>query len=148
MPSMYPAPPVPSTSSASPLETSPVGPPPFQKGYSQCPGFDFTDTFAPTAKWSALRAILALAALEDLELESIDISSAFLNGDLEEEVYMEQPEGFHQGAYDDFLQLLKGLYGLRQSPRIWHKKLDKVFQEIGFAKVRCDHSIWIYQKDD
>ena len=118
------------------------------KGYSQRPGFDFTDTFAPTAKWSALRAILALAALEDLELESIDISSAFLNGDLEEEVYMEQPEGFHQGAYDDFLQLLKGLYGLRQSPRIWHKKLDKVFQEIGFAKVRCDHSIWIYQKDD
>ena len=118
------------------------------KGYSQCPGFDFKDTFAPTAKWSALHAILALAALEDLELESIDISSAFLNGDLEEEVYMDQPEGFHQGAYDDFLQLLKGLYGLRQSPRIWHKKLDKVLQEIGFTKVRCDHSIWIYQKDN
>ena len=53
-----------------------------------------------TAKWAALRAILAMAALEDMKLESIDISSAFLNGEQEEDVYMEQPEGFHQGAYD------------------------------------------------
>jgi hypothetical protein len=95
-----------------------------------------------------LCAIIAVAALEDLEIESIDISSAFLNGELEEEVYMEQPEGFHQGAYDDFLRLLKGIYGLRQSPRVWHKTLDKVLQQMGFRKVRCDHSIWIYEKGD
>jgi len=118
------------------------------KGYSQRPGFDFKDTFAPTAKWATLRAVLAIAALEDLELESIDISSAFLNGELEEEVYMEQPEGFHQGSDDDVLRLRKGLYGLRQAPRVWHKKLDSVLQELGFAKVRCDHSIWVYQRSD
>jgi hypothetical protein len=118
------------------------------KGYSQRPGFDFKDTFAPTAKWATLRAVLAIAALEDLELESVDISSAFLNGELEEEVYMEQPEGFHQGSYDDILQILKGIYGLRQSPRVWHKKLDSVLQQLGFKKVRCDHSIWIYQQGD
>ena len=64
------------------------------KGFAQHPGFDYTETFAPTPKWAALRAILALAALEDLHLESVDISSAFLNGTLTEEVYMQQPEGF------------------------------------------------------
>jgi transposase InsO family protein len=117
------------------------------KGFAQRPGFDYTETFAPTAKWAALRAIFAIAALEDMELESIDISSAYLNGELEEEVYMEQPEGFHQGAPDDYLKLLKGMYGLKQSGRIWHKKLDKELQDMGFSKVKCDHSIWVYQKD-
>ena len=63
------------------------------QGFSQRPGFDFTETFAPTPKWAALRAVLAIAALEDLELESVDISSAFLNGTLKEEVYMKQPNG-------------------------------------------------------
>jgi hypothetical protein len=118
------------------------------KGYAQRPGFDFTETFAPTAKWATLRAVLAMAALEDMELESVDISSAFLNGELEEEVYMQQPEGFHQGARDEFLLLLKGLYGLKQSPRIWHKKLNTVLVSLGFRQVLCDHSIWVYQKDD
>ena len=82
-----------------------------------------------------------MAELEDMELESIDISSTFLNGELEEDVYMEQPEGFHQGAYDDFLHLLKGIYGLKQAGWIWHKKLDKELQDMGFTKVKCDHSV-------
>ena len=56
------------------------------KGYSKRPGFDYTKTFAPIAKWAALRAIFALAALEDMEIESVDISSAFLNGDLNEDL--------------------------------------------------------------
>ncbi|THG93376.1 hypothetical protein EW145_g8394, partial [Phellinidium pouzarii] len=66
------------------------------KGFSQRPGLEFSQVFAPTAKWAALRAILALAALEDLELYSIDISTAFLNGDLDHDVYMDQPEGFEE----------------------------------------------------
>ena len=66
------------------------------KGFSQRPGFDYNETFAPTPKWASIRAILALAALEDLELESVDISSAYLNGELKEEVYMKQPEGFEE----------------------------------------------------
>ena len=83
-----------------------------------------------------------------MELESIDISSAFLNGELEEDVYMEQLKGFHQGAPEDYLKLLKDMYGLKQSGRIWHKNLDKELQDMGFNKVKCDHSIWIYQKDE
>jgi hypothetical protein len=82
-----------------------------------------------------------------MELDSIDISSAFLNGELEEEVYLQYPEGFQQGAHDEFLLLLKGLYGLRQSPHIWHKKLNAVLISLGFKQVLCDHSIWVYQKD-
>ena len=118
------------------------------KGYAQQPGLDFKETFAPTAKWATIRAILALAAIEDMELESVDISSAFLNGVLEEEVYMEQPEGFHQGARDDFLLLLKGLYGLKQAPNIWHKKLNSVLLTLNFKQVLCEHSVWVYEKDD
>lgn len=63
------------------------------KGYSQRPGLEFSQVFSPTAKWAAIRAILAIAALEDLELLSVDISNTFLNGELEHDVYMDQPEG-------------------------------------------------------
>ena len=118
------------------------------QGYSQRPGFDFTETFAPTAKWAALRTILAIAAIEDYEIESVDISSAFLNGEIDHEIYIRQPEGFTQGDPDDVLRLFKGLYGLHQSGNLWYKKLDEVLVEIGFAKVRCDNSIWVYRRDD
>jgi hypothetical protein len=65
------------------------------QGFSQRPGVDFTATFAPTTKWAALHTIFALAAIEDLELESVDISNAYLNGVLKDvEVSMKQPEGF------------------------------------------------------
>jgi hypothetical protein len=70
------------------------------KGYLQHPGFDFHETFAPTVCYSTLHIILAISALEDLELCSIDISHAYLNGELEEEIYMEQPEGFEAGGPD------------------------------------------------
>ena len=67
------------------------------QGFSQRPGLDYGETYAATVKWATLRAILALGALEDLEIESVDISSAFLNGEIDAEVYMHQPEGFPQG---------------------------------------------------
>ena len=70
------------------------------------------EAFAPRPKWASIRAILALAALEDLELESIDISSAYLNGELKEEVYMHQPQGFKEKTPDWVWRLRKALYGL------------------------------------
>lgn len=79
------------------------------KGFSQRPGFDFEQTFAPTAKWAALRAILALAALEDLEVETVDISNAYLNGELEHDVYMQEPEGFQQLGPGWALKLIKSM---------------------------------------
>jgi len=114
------------------------------QGFSQHPGFDYTEMFAPTPKWAALRAILALAAMEDLYLESVDISSAFLNGKLEEEVYMCQPPGFVQKGNNYVWHLLKSLYGLKQAGRCWHKKLNEVFEKMGFSKLLVEHSVWIY----
>ena len=83
------------------------------QGFSQRPGFDYTETFAPTPQWAAIRAILALVAFEDLYLESVDISSAFLNGKLQEEVYMHQPEGFVERDKTWVWHLIKSIYGLR-----------------------------------
>ena len=118
------------------------------KGYSQRPGFDFTETYAPTAKWDAIRLILAIAVIEDLLLESVDISCAFINAELDAEVYMQQPEGFVQGGPDWVCHLLKAINGLKQSGRMWHQKLDQVFREMGFHRIQSDHSIWIWHKGD
>ena len=96
------------------------------KGYSQRPGFDFKETFAPTVRYSTIRIILAIAALEDLELRSLDISHAYLNGELEEEIYMRQPEGFEVGGPEYVCRLKKSLYGLKQAGRVWNKKLHSV----------------------
>ncbi|KAI5116144.1 hypothetical protein M0805_003231 [Coniferiporia weirii] len=90
------------------------------KGFLQRLGMDFDQTFSPTAKWAALRTILALAALEDLCLFSVNISNAFLNGDMEHEVYMDLPEGYKQLGLEDAssgyaLKLVKVLYGLKQA---------------------------------
>ncbi|KZT28913.1 hypothetical protein NEOLEDRAFT_1225147, partial [Neolentinus lepideus HHB14362 ss-1] len=119
------------------------------KGFSQRPGFDYNETFAPTPKWASLRAILALAALEDLELESVDISTAYLNGTLEEDVYMRQPKGFEQKGPEWVWRLQKLLYGLKQAGRHWHEKLNEVLTEkLGFSRLTCEHSVWVYGKDD
>jgi hypothetical protein len=118
------------------------------KGYSQRPGFDYTEVFAPTFQQSSLRLILALSAIEDLELHSVDISSAFLNGDLDEEIYMKQPEGFHEGGPNHVCKLKKSLYGLKQAARQWNKKLHATLQSMGFKHLDSNHSIHIYVKDD
>jgi hypothetical protein len=118
------------------------------KGFGQRPGVDFDETFAPTTKWAALRAILALAALEDLELESIDISNAYLNGELHNvDVYMQQPDGFAERDSTWVARLLKGLYGLKQGGREWFCRLEEVLVELGFARIRSDLSVFIWEKD-
>jgi hypothetical protein len=89
-----------------------------------------------------------LAALEDWELESVDISSAFLNGVLQEEVYMEQPEGFQEKGSEWVWKLIKAIYGLKQAGRCWHEKLNEVLVSMGFKRIMSDHSIWIFLRDE
>lgn len=79
------------------------------KGFSQRPGVDFDKTFAPTAKWAALHAVLAICAIEDWEANSVDISNAFLNGNLVKEVCMDQPDRFEQGKPGVVCRLCKSL---------------------------------------
>jgi hypothetical protein len=118
------------------------------KGYAQRPGVDFDETFAPTTKWAALRTILALAGVEDWELESVDISNAYLNGELNDaDVYMEQPEGFADRDPSWVARLLKGLYGLKQGGRKWFERLEQVLIELGFSRIRSDASVFVWAKN-
>jgi hypothetical protein len=118
------------------------------QGFSQRPGVDFDETFTPTTKWAALRVIFALAALEDWELESVDISNAYLNSELKDiEVYMCQPEGFVEKDTTWVARLLKGLYGLKQGGQEWFKRLEEVLSQLGFSCIRADSLIFIWEKD-
>ena len=118
------------------------------QGFSQRPGFDYLETFAATMRWSTLRIILALAAIEDLELRSVDISHAFINSNIDTEIYMKQPEGFKQGGPNIVCRLNKSLYGLKQSPHLWSEKLASVLSELGFKHMQADPSVYLYKRDD
>ena len=98
-------------------------------------------------RMATLRVVLALAGLEDLDLRSLDISNAFVNGELEEEVYMEQPDGFHFGNKGDVLRLLKALYGLKQAPRVWNRTLHAMLKKLGFIRLKSDASLYLYRRD-
>lgn len=100
------------------------------------------------AKFASLRIVLAIAAAEDMKIHAMDVSSAFLNGDLDEEIYMRQPEGFVEPDKKHLVCRLKqSLYGLKQSPRQWYKKLHETFTSLGFSRTASDHSVWIWAKD-
>ena len=103
------------------------------KGYSQTYGVDFNETFVPVAKFTTIRCILAIGATENMEIHQMDVKTAFLKGELEEEIYMQQPQGFvKQGEENLVCKLKKTLYGLKQSPRAWYQKIDKFLVDFGF----------------
>ncbi len=119
------------------------------KGYSQRPGIDYSEVFAPTMRWASIRLILALAALEDWEVESVDVSNAYLNGVLPKDVrvYMDQPEGHVHPEYPDWVcRLLKGLYGMKQAGRLWYEKLGEILEQMGFKRLVSDSSIYVWEK--
>ncbi|KAG8951326.1 hypothetical protein FRC04_006566, partial [Tulasnella sp. 424] len=120
------------------------------QGFSQRPGIDFHEVFAPTMRWGALQTIFALAAIEDMEIESIDISNAYLNRVLPEGevVYMRQPEGFQQKDNEWVCRLKKGLYGLKQSGRLWYQRLGDELEKLGFKRLVSDPSIYAWGKED
>ena len=118
------------------------------KGYAQTYGVDYSDTFSPVAKMTSVRLFISLAVVHNWPLHQLDIKNAFLHGDLQEEVYMEQPPGFvAQGENGKVCHLKKSLYGLKQSPRAWFGKFSEVIQQFGLQKSRCDHSVF-YRKSD
>ena len=98
-------------------------------------------------RWSTLRVVLALAAIEDMELRSVDISHAFINSEIDAEVYMKQPDGFRQGGPEKVCRLNKSLYGLKQSPRLWSEKLSSVLAELGFKRLESDPCVYLYVQD-
>jgi hypothetical protein len=95
------------------------------KGYAQRKDIDYDEVFAPVARLDTVRLLVALAANKGWELHHLDVKSALLNGDLQEEVYVQQPEGFMKiGSEHKVLKLRKALYGLHQAPRALNAKLD------------------------
>nr|GEX22551.1 ribonuclease H-like domain, reverse transcriptase, RNA-dependent DNA polymerase [Tanacetum cinerariifolium] len=113
------------------------------KGYVQEQGIDFDEVFAPVAQIETVRLILALAAYHGWQVHHLNVKSAFLHGDLKEEVYVTQPEGFiQQGNSGKVYKLTKALYGLRQAPRAWNVKLDQTMKSLDFKKCNLEHAVY------
>ncbi|KAK1686989.1 hypothetical protein QYE76_047837 [Lolium multiflorum] len=114
------------------------------KGFSQIPGIDYNDVFSPVVKHSSIRAFFGIVAMRDLELEQLDVKTAFLHGELEEEIYMDQPEGFVVPGKEDLVcKLKRSLYGLKQSPRQWYKRFDSFMLAHEFKRSKYDSCVYI-----
>src|SRR6266478_7280525 len=113
------------------------------KGFSQVPGLDFADTLSPVARFETVRLLLATAALEDWDIKALDVKTAFLYGALDEELYMEQPQGFMQKGQEGKVYCLKkALYGLKQASLAWNKAVNKSLIDIGFKRLIFDASVY------
>ncbi|KAL9444243.1 hypothetical protein AB3S75_017429 [Citrus x aurantiifolia] len=112
------------------------------KGYAQLFGVDFSETFAPVARLDTIRLLLALAAQKQWKIYQLDVKSAFLNGYLDEEIFVEQPEGFVADPKKVYL-LKKALYGLKQAPRAWYSRIDDHLLNIGFNKSMSESTLYI-----
>lgn len=113
------------------------------KGFQQQYGIDYNETFAPVVKIKSLKMLLSLAAQLNLELKQLDFDTAFLNATLTEDVYMEQPEGFHNGDPNMVCKLHKALYGLKQAPHEWNRDLNQFLIQLGYQQLQCDTCVYV-----
>jgi hypothetical protein len=126
------------------------------KGFSQTLGVDYWDTFAPVAKMSTLRTVLAVAVQQNWHLEHSDVSNAYVNSSFEEdgegeEIFLEQPQGLEiKGRHGEHLvcKLKKGLYGLKQSGRMWNKNIHKKLLDLGFTQSLADTCLYTKRVQD
>ena len=114
------------------------------KGFSQRPGFDFHETYAPVAKIQTFRTLLALVVLHKLELHAMDVITAFLNGKLKEEIFMELPDGYKIPTM--IAKLQRSLYGLKQLPRQWYAELNTFLLSLEYTRSLADEAFY-YKKD-
>jgi cell pole-organizing protein PopZ len=113
------------------------------KGYAQKSGIDYNETFAPVARLDTIRTLIALAAQKGWKLFQLDVKSAFLNGVLEEDVYVEQPEGFEvKNAGHKIYKLRKALYGLKQAPRAWYSEIDAYLSMCKFKRSTSEATLY------
>ncbi len=135
------------------------------RGFQQVQGVDYGETFAPVVKYASVRALCAEVAKEDLELEQMDVKTAFLDGDIDEDIFIEVPEGFEItkediahldlgddvdiGSLDLVCKLEKSMYGTKQAPRCWNKKINSVLAgDLGFTRSDGDPCLYVKQTDD
>nr|GFC84663.1 retrotransposon protein, putative, Ty1-copia subclass [Tanacetum cinerariifolium] len=114
------------------------------KCYTKTLGIDYEETFSPVADIRAIRILIAIAAYYDYEIWQMDVKTAFLNGYLNEEVYMEQPEGFVNPKYPNWVcKLKRSIYGLKQASRQWNKRFDNEIKKFGFTQNYDEPCIYL-----
>ena len=119
------------------------------KGYSQLYGADYDETFSPVVRFSSIRTLLSFAIQNNLHVHQMDVVTAFLNGHLEEEIYMEQPEGYIKPGQEHLVcKLKKSIYGLKQSPRCWSKAFTEFMMEIGFKQSTSDPCVFVRSRKE
>jgi len=117
------------------------------KGYNQEEGIDYEETYAPIARLEVIRMLLAFASIMDFKLYQMDVKSAFLNGFIQEEVYVDQPPGLENLEKPNHVfKLKKALCGLKQAPRAWYERLSTFFLEKDFSRCKVDTTLFIKRK--
>ena len=110
---------------------------------------DYDETFSPVVRFESIRTIIGMAAKQGLVLEQMDVKTAFLNGELQETIYMKQPEGFIEPGKENLVCLLhRSIYGLKQSARCWNFELDKQMKKMGFKQSETDPCIYVQVMKD
>ncbi|PKU77708.1 Retrovirus-related Pol polyprotein from transposon TNT 1-94 [Dendrobium catenatum] len=116
------------------------------KGFNQEHGIDYTETFSPVAKMPTIRVLILIAIHHNWNIHQLDVSNAFLHGNLSDTVYMQQPPGFQDSLHPNYVcRLKKALYGLKQSPREWYSTLSNHLVTYGFQISNSDHSLLTYK---
>lgn len=115
------------------------------RGFKQIEGVDFFETFAPVMRYKSLLILLAWAAAHDYEVRHLDVPKAFLQAMLDEDIFMEQPEGCHNGDQNWVWKLLRSVYGIRQAPNNWNHELNRFLLSLGFQRLKSDPCIYVKQ---
>jgi len=118
------------------------------RGDKQTYLLDYDEVWAPVARYATLRTLLAHCAAEGMTILQLDIETAFLNGEVEEEIYVRKPKGYERGDTTKVCRLVKALYGLKQAARAWHKKLDAVLASAGFTPCDADPCLYKGARND
>eukprot|EP00253_Pinus_taeda_P036728 PITA_36728 len=114
------------------------------RGFSQKEGIDYEETFAPTASYTTIRSLVSLATTMGWNIHQMGVKTTFMNGTIDEDVYIEQPKGFEENGRDTHVcRLKKALYGLKQAPRAWYARMDAYLLRIGFVKSSTDPNVYI-----
>jgi hypothetical protein len=113
------------------------------RGFSHKEGEDYDETFSHVARYTSIRAIMSLVASMGWRLHQMDVKTTFLNGSIEEEVYIEQPQGFEVHSRETHVcRLNKALYGLKQAPRAWYSRIENYLIRLGFSKSHADPNLY------
>lgn len=117
------------------------------KGCSQKEGFDYDEIFSPVVRYDSVRILLAIAAQENLEIGQFDVKTAFINGQLREEIYMQLPDGLNVCNKNLVYKWQKALYGLKQSTRCWNERFDTFLKQIEFNQSSADQCVYFRENN-